>query len=84
MTTKNQYNEYTVRISTDPSYYGSNCTREDAERIASRLTALIESEFSGINVDKHTSGGISKTRGPEQSVIDEIDGWINENWTAAL
>ncbi len=28
------YSEYSVKISSDPSYYGSDCTQQDADRIA--------------------------------------------------
>lgn len=79
-----RYNEYTVRISTEPSYYGSECTQIDANRIADNLTALVEEKFPGINIEKHTDGCVSKTTGPKQLVVDEINDWISENWTAAL
>ena len=69
------YSQYTVSISNDPSYYGS-----DADRISIDLSKMIEGEFPGINVS--LSG--SKTTGPDSDVIDEINAWVQENWTAAL
>ena len=75
-----KYSEYAAAISNDPSYYGTECTLADAERIAASLTKMIEAEFPGIN--ETTSG--SKTTGPDSDVIDEINGWISNNWTAAL
>ena len=74
------YSEYATAISNDPSCYGTECTLADAERIAASLTKMIEAEFPGINVT--TSG--SKTTGPDSDVIDEINDWISNNWTAAL
>lgn len=74
------YSEYSTAISNEPSYYGTDCTQADADRIAASLTKMIESEFPGINVT--TSG--SKTTGPDSEVIDEINDWISNNWTAAL
>lgn len=74
------YSKYTTAISNEPSYYGTKCTQADADRIAATLTKMIEGEFPGINVT--TSG--SKTTGPDSEMIDEINGWISNNWTAAL
>ena len=77
------YKNYTAQIIADPSYYGSECTQADASQIAAQLTAMIELAFPGIAVREWT-GGSASTLGPDQSVCDEIDQWISENWTAAL
>ena len=74
------YSKYTAAISNEPSYYGTECTQDDADRSAASLTKMIESEFPGINVT--TSG--SKTTGPDSEVIHDINDWISNNWTAAL
>jgi len=74
------YSHYTVCISNEPSYYGSDCTQSDADRIAASLTALITSEFPGIDVA--TSG--PALTGPDSETVDEIREWISANWTAAL
>ena len=78
------YKNYTAQIIADPSYYGSECTQ--ADQIAAQLTAMIALAFPGIAVREWTDtiGGSASTLGPDQSVCDEIDQWISENWTAAL
>ncbi len=79
------YSEYTVKNSTEPSFYGSGCTQEDANRIAEAISNLISSQFPNINVEEWSDGNeSSKTTGPDESVIEEIDDWIANNWTAAL
>ena len=76
------YSEYSVKISSDPSYYGSDCTQQDADRIAASLADLIRSEFPGIDIVENDLN--SKTTGPDETVIEEINTWIEKNWTAAL
>lgn len=79
------YENYTHYISSEPSYYGSDCTQEDANRIVESLKSLIQSQFPGIVVEEYVDGRCScKTTGPDQETIDQIDQWISENWTAAL
>jgi len=79
------YSEYTVKISSEPSYYGSECTQQDSDRIVDSLGSLISAEFPGIEIEDYVDGrGSSKTTGPDESVIEEINAWISDNWTAAL
>jgi|APGre2960657404_1045060.scaffolds.fasta_scaffold13429_3 hypothetical protein len=81
----NNYTEYTVKISGEPSYYGSECTQQDASRIVDSLGNLIKSEFPGIQIERYFDGhGSSKTSGPDESIVDQINLWIENNWTAAL
>ena len=80
----NDYSEYTVKISSEPSYYGSECTQQDADRIVESLGNLIRTEFPGIQTEKYADGHGSKTTGPDESVVEEINLWIEKNWTAAL
>ena len=79
------YSEYEVRVSNDPSYYGSECDADDGDRIASAICRLIENQFPGIQTELwmecHSS---SSTTGPNDNVCDEINEWISSNWTAAL
>jgi hypothetical protein len=83
--TTTDYSEYTVKNSTETSFYGSDCTQEDADRIAKAISDLIRTEFPGINVEEWSDGNVSsKTTGPDESVIEEINDWIANNWTAAL
>ncbi len=77
-------NEYTVRISTDASYYGSTCTQADADRIADAITKLVEAEFPGVTVIKEREIGGRGVEGPDQETVDAISDWIASNWTAAL
>ncbi len=84
-TTTSDFSEYTVKNSTDPSFYGTDCTQEDADLIAEAISDLIRNEFPGINVGEWSDGNVSsKTTGPDEAVIDEINDWIANNWTAAL
>jgi hypothetical protein len=79
------YTEYTVRLSTEPSYYGSGCTEERAAEIVESLGNLVRVKFPGIVIVKYVDGdGGSKTMGPSDAVCDKIKLWIAANWTAAL
>ena len=79
------YSEYEVRVSNDPSYYGTECTPDDGDRIANAICELIESQFPGIQTELwmecHCS---SATTGPNEDTVNDIDEWIELNWTAAL
>ena len=78
------FSEYTVRVSNDPIYYGPDCSEADAERITGQIADLIRSEFPGIMVEVFNEIGSSATTGPDSSVIDDINQWIQDNWTSAL
>jgi len=79
------FSEYEVRVSNDPSYYGSECTPDDGDRIANSICELIEEQFPGIQTELwmecHCS---SATTGPNEDTVNSIDEWIELNWTAAL
>jgi hypothetical protein len=76
------FSEYTVKVTSEPSYYGSDCTQQDATRIAASLAQMIRNQFPGIVVEEMVLSG--KTTGPDEVVIDDINRWIQDNWTAAL
>ena len=79
------YSEYEVRVSNDPSYYGSECDADDGDRIANAICELIEEQFPGIQTELwYDCSSSSSTTGPNQDTVDDIDGWIECNWTAAL
>ena len=78
------YSEYTVRVSTDPSYYGSDCNQADANRIADGVAKLIEGQFPGVAIIKESEIGGRGVIGPDQETVDEIADWVASNWTAAL
>ena len=79
------YSEYEVRVIDEPSYYGSECSQEDADAISEKLCEMIERQFPGIQTDLWRDGdGSSKTTGPDDDICEEINDWISNNWTAAL
>jgi len=79
------YSEYKSVVFDEPSYYGSECTQDDADDIAVKLCEMIECQFPGIETDISTDGDSSAaTTGPNDDVCDEINEWISSNWTAAL
>ena len=82
--TMSEYSEYTVRVSTDASYYGSDCTQADANRIADDIAKLVASQFPGVTIIKESEIGGRGVSGPDQEIVDEIADWISSNWTAAL
>jgi hypothetical protein len=85
MQAADRFYDYTVRISAEPSYYGSECSKEDADRIAENLSDLIRGEFPGIRIEPFIDGqGSSSTTGPDDVVVEQINQWIENNWTAAL
>lgn len=70
------YSDYSVTVSTEPSYYGPECGREEAERLADFLADIIAEEFAGIHVSISEIGG--PVRGPQSDVCEEIRVWIEE------
>lgn len=79
------YSEYSIMVIDEPSYYGSECTQEDADAISQKLCEMIESHFPGIQTDVWSDGDKScATTGPNDDVCEEINDWISNNWTAAL
>jgi hypothetical protein len=68
------YQKYAVTVGTEPSEYGSECSQEQAQRIAEYLAQLIAEEFEGIRVNVKENG--SAVRGPEAQVCEEISTWI--------
>ena len=79
------HSDYTVKVSDEPSYYGSECSQDDADAISEKLCEMIERQFPGIQTDLWSDGdGSSKTTGPDDDICEEINDWISNNWTAAL
>lgn len=78
------YSEYTVRVSTDPSYYGSHCDQSDATRISDNISKLVEARFPGVTIIKESEIGGRGVSGPDQGTVDEIAEWVSSNWTSAL
>jgi len=70
------HSQYSVTVGTEPSEYGSECSKERAEQIAEYLSQLIAEEFEGIRVNVRENG--SAVRGPEAQVCEEISTWIQD------
>ena len=77
------FHGYGIDITTEPAFYGSACTEQEAVAIASRLSDMVEEEFPGITVYFSHEGG-RPVQGPEESVREEIRAWVENNWTAAV
>lgn len=76
----------TIQLPTEPSYWGSTATEADVDRIIGNLETMIRNEFSGVDIDFQR---MSEPRGrgiwgDDESVIDDIHQFIQDNWTAAL
>ena len=78
------YQDYSIAISTEPSYSGSECRPQDAVRIAYALSYIIRDEFPGATVRTGSDIGGRGVTGPDDAVIRQIEDWIGENWTTAL
>lgn len=67
------YTEYTVRISTEPSYYGSECTEADVDRITERLANIIRDEFPGVRVElKKRSEEVASLKAQNAELLEEL------------
>ena len=79
------YSEYTIFVSEDASYYGSECTDEQAEDIAMRISAQAEREFPNLVTELWSEGdGSCSTTGPNDDTCEEITRWMQENSTSVL
>lgn len=77
----------TVQIPTEPSYYGSTCTSEQVDIIATRLESMLRNQFDDhhITFERTPTPSRSGVRCLEDSdLAEEVADWIAENWTAAL
>jgi hypothetical protein len=79
------YSEYTIYLSDEASYYGSECTDEQAEDIAMRISSLAKRQFPNLVTEIWSEGdGSCSTTGPNDDTCDEITQWMQENSTAVL
>jgi hypothetical protein len=79
------YSEYTIYISDEASYYGSECTDEQAEDIAMRISSLAKHQFPNLVTEIWSEGdGSCSTTCPNDDTCDEITQWMQENSTAVL
>ena len=76
-----------IRLSTEPSHWGSDVTATDVSRICDNLESLLRAEFGerAILIFERTAtphgGGVHCDH--EDSAQD-VWNWIANNWTAAL
>lgn len=81
-TTKADFSEYTVTLSTDQASYGCTCSDEQAAVIARKIGSMLETQFSGIVVRFSSTGdGI---RGPQQDIIDWVREMVQKNYLAVI
>ena len=79
------YSEYTIFVSKAASYYGSECTDEQAEYIARRICGMAQREFPNLVAVLWSEGhGSCSMTGPNDDTCDEIISWMQDKWTAAL
>jgi len=76
----------TIQLPTEPSYWGSTATSSDVDRILDNLETMIRNEFSHVQIDfqrmpEPRGRGIW---GDDDSLIDSIHQYIQDNWTAAI
>ena len=76
----------TIQLPTEPSYWGSTATEADVYRIIGNLETMIRNEFGNIDIDfQHMSEPRGRgIWGDDESVIESIHQFIQDNWTAAL
>lgn len=78
----------TVQLPTEPSYWGSDVTESDVERILRNLESMISREFSdspyNISFERAASPTGSGIHGDCEAACDDVRVFIEENWIAAL
>ena len=78
----------TVQLPTEPSYWGSDATDSDVERILSNLESMISREFAdsqyNISFERTATPIGSGVDGDCEAACDDVRLFIQENWTAAL
>ncbi len=76
----------TIQLPTEPSYWGSTATEADVYRIIGNLEMMIRKEFADVDIDfQHMSEPRGRgIWGDDESVIESIHQFIQDNWTAAI
>jgi hypothetical protein len=78
----------TVQLPTEISYWGSEATAADVDRILSNLESMISREFSDspykITFERTENPTGSGIHGDCEAACDDVCLFIQENWTAAL
>lgn len=76
----------TIQLPTEPFYWGSTATEADVYRIIGNLEAMIRNEFPDIDIDfQHMSEPRGRVIwGDDESLIESIHQFIQDNWTSAI
>lgn len=78
----------TVQLPTEVSYWGSDSSQPDVERILSNLESMIAREFSSspynISFERTANPTGSGIHGDCEAACDDVRLFIEENWIAAL
>jgi hypothetical protein len=76
-----------IQLPTEPSYWGSDATEEDAKKFVDNLEIMIHNKFGeliDIEFEKTPTpvgNGIFCT---DDNLEEEIFDWVQNNWTSAL
>jgi hypothetical protein len=66
------YNDYRTTI--HPAHFGDGFTSEERSEVTRKITARLETKFPGLRISvSDMEGAVTPTRGPIESVIEEID-----------
>lgn len=77
----------TVHIPTEPSYYGSDVSNEEAAEIANRYAKIVEAKFPEVTVEltgTPLQERVFSTNSDDDEICQTIIRWMDANWTAAL
>lgn len=84
----NKDTNITIQLPTEPSYWGSEATDSDVDRILCNLETIISREFSdspyNINILLTANPTGSGIHGDCEAACDDVRVFIEENWTLAL
>jgi hypothetical protein len=83
---KQNMSTITIQLPTEPSYWGSTATEADVYRIIGNLEMMIRSQFPDVDIDfQHMQEPRGRgIFGNDESMMDSIYQFIQDNWTAAL
>lgn len=84
----NKDTNITVQLPTEISYWGSEATDSDVERILTNIESMIAREFADspyiISFEHTATPSGSGIHGDCEAACDDVRLFIEENWTAAL
>ena len=72
------YSAVTYSISTNPQYWGNDCSEEDASRCARIVADGIRDKFPDVDI-RFDSSPLFPSTGPAE-LVEEIDDYQEQNW----